>query len=243
MYSQNAYPEPVTSSGLPVGPIVRGPGGACGASGPCRTGIVNRPWQRPWPSSTIVNHAAARARLLLRLQHAGPRGPHRSRGRPRPGSGAPAPAMLSRRDRRACSRSTPSASATTRRVDQVRGRASIASTITAACSTNTPPVGQRFPDRLVRLTQPTGQPGQPVSLGAGHLRGVGPPARHRRGALVEADLDHRRRAGPPGARARSPAPSTGSAPTTSPPSPSWLIDHNDTSAKSSRSARVTPRTA
>ena len=28
---------------------------------PCRAGIVNRPWQRPWPSSTIVNDAAARA--------------------------------------------------------------------------------------------------------------------------------------------------------------------------------------
>ena len=66
---------------------------------PCRAGIVNRPWQRPWPSSTIVNDAAARAALSPRPPAPGPHGPRRSRGRPRPGSGGPAPATPSRRGR------------------------------------------------------------------------------------------------------------------------------------------------
>ena len=195
-YSQNACPQPVLGLVLPESVVGAWARRCLRSIWPCRAGIVNRPWQRPWPSSTIVKDAAARAACSsassTRASWASPiSGATTSRIR-RP-STRNAFASWSR----ACSRSTASASATTAGSVRSAGRASIASTMTAAWSTSSPPVARAVRTGSCASANRDREPGQPVGLGAGHLRGVGPPGRRRGGALVEADLDRGRVPGDP----------------------------------------------
>ena len=105
---------------------------------PCRAGRVNRPCTRPWPSSDMVNRAAASAGLP-RPRAAGPRGPRRPRGRRPRGSGGPGSSTPSRRARRRRVIRWWRAASRTSGSTRSAGSASTASTITAAWSGSTRP--------------------------------------------------------------------------------------------------------